>query len=72
MEQILDSALSKNRSKSLEKNQETAWVLASQRGDTVAFNRLVLKWEKPIYNLCLRMLRDGDEAAEATQEGAPG
>jgi RNA polymerase sigma-70 factor, ECF subfamily len=71
MEQILDSALSKNRSKSagpLEKNQETAWVLASQRGDTVAFNRLVLKWEKPIYNLCLRMLRDGDEAAEATQE----
>jgi RNA polymerase sigma-70 factor, ECF subfamily len=71
MEQILDSALSKNRSNSAgppEKTQETAWVLASQRGDTVAFNRLVLKWEKPIYNLCLRMLRDSDEAAEATQE----
>lgn len=45
-----------------------AWVTASQRGDTVAFNRLVLKWEKPIYNLCLRMLRDSDEASEATQE----
>ena len=41
---------------------------ASQRGDAVSFNRLVLKWERPIYNLSLRMLRDADEAAEATQE----
>jgi len=48
--------------------QEQAWVLASQRGDSLAFNRLVLKWEKPIYNLVLRMLHDPDEAAETTQE----
>jgi RNA polymerase sigma-70 factor (ECF subfamily) len=71
MEEILDSALSKNRLSSaepLEKTQEVAWVLASQRGDPLAFNRLVLKWERSIYNLCLRMLRDADEAAEATQE----
>ncbi len=48
--------------------QEGAWILACQRGDTVAFNRLVLKWEKPMYNLTLRMLQDREEAAEATQE----
>jgi RNA polymerase sigma-70 factor (ECF subfamily) len=48
--------------------QENAWVTSSQRGDTLAFNRLVLKWEKTIYNLALRMLQDRDEAAEATQE----
>lgn len=48
--------------------QEAAWVAASQRGDTLAFNRLVLKWEGQVYNLALRMLQDADEAAEATQE----
>jgi len=48
--------------------QESAWVTASQRGDTLAFNRLVLKWERPIYNLTMRLLQDVDEAEEATQE----
>lgn len=51
-----------------ESSQETAWVTASQQGDAMAFNRLVLKWERPIYNLTLRMLQNEDEAAEATQE----
>ncbi len=49
-------------------SQETAWVVASQEGDAVAFNRLVLKWEKAIYNLALRMLHHPEEAAEVTQE----
>jgi RNA polymerase sigma-70 factor (ECF subfamily) len=71
MENILDSALSHTRTlitQNAESSQETVWVAASQRGDAVSFNRLVLKWEQPIYNLSLRMLRDADEAAEATQE----
>lgn len=48
--------------------QDSIWVSTSQKGDTAAFNHLVLKWEKNIYNIALRMLRDPDEAAEATQE----
>jgi RNA polymerase sigma-70 factor, ECF subfamily len=52
----------------LETSQERAWVAASQAGDPVAFNRLVLKWEKAIYNVALRMLLDSEEAAEAAQE----
>jgi RNA polymerase sigma-70 factor (ECF subfamily) len=47
---------------------DASWVAASQRGDTAAFNRLVLKWEKQVYNLALRMLQDPDDAAETTQE----
>jgi RNA polymerase sigma-70 factor (ECF subfamily) len=43
-------------------------VAAAQKGDTLAFNRLVLKWEKTVYNVSLRMLQDRDEAAEAAQE----
>ncbi len=70
MEEILDSARPKNTTLSAENgsSQEIAWVIASQQGDVVSFNRLVLKWERSIYNLTLRMLRDADEAAEATQE----
>ena len=49
-------------------DQENGWVSASQSGDTRAFNFLVMKWEKTVYNVALRMLRDRDEAAEATQE----
>lgn len=52
----------------VEEEQERSWISASQRGDTLSFNRLVLKWEKTIYNVALRMLRDREEAAEATQE----
>lgn len=50
------------------KDTETAWIEACQRGDAAAFNRLVLKWEKPVYNLALRMLQDCEEAAEVAQE----
>jgi RNA polymerase sigma-70 factor, ECF subfamily len=48
--------------------QEESWVAASRRGDVQAFNRLVLKWERTVYNVALRMLQNCDEAAEATQE----
>jgi RNA polymerase sigma-70 factor (ECF subfamily) len=51
-----------------DQEQERAWISSSQQGDTRAFNRLVLKWEKKVYNVTLRMLRDREEAAEATQE----
>jgi RNA polymerase sigma-70 factor (ECF subfamily) len=71
MEESLNSVLPKDLGADgnfPDQMQETAWVAASQGGDTVAFNRLVLKWEKPIYNLSLRMLQQPEEAAEAAQE----
>ncbi len=48
--------------------QDNLWIASSKKGDTLAFNRLVLKWEATVYNVALRMLQDRDEAAEATQE----
>jgi RNA polymerase sigma-70 factor (ECF subfamily) len=71
MEESLKQVLAKDQTRAGEpsdRSQEIAWILACQRGDTLGFNRLVLKWEKRIYNLNLRMLQDQDEAAEATQE----
>jgi len=52
----------------LDSVQEAAWIRASQSGDLMAFNRLVLKWEHTIYNLTLRTLQNPEDAAETTQE----
>jgi len=49
-------------------SQERAWIEAAREGDGMAFNRLVLRWERPIYNLGLRMLQDPQEAEEVAQE----
>jgi RNA polymerase sigma-70 factor (ECF subfamily) len=71
MEESLNTALSKDGvcgAVPVDQGQEVAWIEASQAGDNLSFNRLVLKWEKPIYNLTLRMLQDRDDAAETTQE----
>jgi RNA polymerase sigma-70 factor (ECF subfamily) len=47
---------------------ETALILAAQRGDLDAFNRLVLAYQDVLYNTALRILGDEHRAADATQE----
>jgi RNA polymerase sigma-70 factor (ECF subfamily) len=70
MGEYMSSAISRigKSSISSDQAQENAWITESRQGDTPAFNRLVLKWEKTVYNLALRMLQDREEAEEATQE----
>lgn len=68
MEHAIESQLRRNQTADQETDQETAWIEATRRGDSAAFNRLVLKWERPIYNLVLRMLGNREDAAETTQE----
>jgi RNA polymerase sigma-70 factor, ECF subfamily len=70
MGEYMSSAISRIEDSSVasEQVQENSWVSASRRGDVLSFNRLVLKWEKTIYNVALRMLQDREEAADATQE----
>ncbi|MBN1568871.1 MAG: sigma-70 family RNA polymerase sigma factor [Acidobacteria bacterium] len=66
----MSSAIGRTSSSSVssDRSQELSWVVESRRGNAQAFNRLVLKWEKPIYSLAFRMLQDREEAEEATQE----
>jgi RNA polymerase sigma-70 factor (ECF subfamily) len=47
---------------------ETALISLAQRGDLEAFNRLVLAYQDPLFNIALRILGDEDLAADATQE----
>ncbi|MEO5953783.1 MAG: sigma-70 family RNA polymerase sigma factor [Chloroflexia bacterium] len=48
--------------------EEPRRIEAARRGDLDAFNWLVLQYQSRVFNLCLRMLSDPDEAADATQE----
>jgi RNA polymerase sigma-70 factor (ECF subfamily) len=49
--------------------QEQRWALAAQRGDQSAFLRIVEAYQRPVYNLCYRMLGgDSAEAEDAAQE----
>jgi RNA polymerase sigma-70 factor, ECF subfamily len=47
---------------------ELAWILAARRGDDSAFARLVDAYQRPVYNVCYRMLGDLREAEDAAQE----
>jgi RNA polymerase sigma-70 factor (ECF subfamily) len=47
---------------------EPALIRDAQRGNLEAFNRLVLAYQEVLFNTALRILGDGDLAADATQE----
>jgi RNA polymerase sigma-70 factor (ECF subfamily) len=44
------------------------WVLQAQQGDEEAFTKLVETYQKPVYNLCYRMLGEAEAAEDASQE----
>ncbi len=49
-------------------NDELTWVLQAQQGSEEAFTYLVETYQKPVYNLCYRMLGEPDSAEDAAQE----
>lgn len=49
-------------------NDENAWVVQAQQGSDVAFTQLVETYQKPVYNLCYRMLGEPEAAEDAAQE----
>lgn len=51
-----------------QQTQEKAWAVAAQDGDQTAFMHIVEAYQRPVYNLCYRMLHDPLEAEDATQE----
>jgi len=49
-------------------NQEQVWALQAQQGSEEAFTRLVEAYQKPVHNLCYRMLGEPEAAEDAAQE----
>jgi RNA polymerase sigma-70 factor (ECF subfamily) len=54
--------------KEIEPEEERKWLAAAQQQDSVAFGYLVEAYQRPVYNLCYRMLGDPEEAEDASQE----
>lgn len=47
---------------------EMEWLDRARRGDEEAFSHLVDAYQRPVFNLCYRMMGDGIEAEDAAQE----
>lgn len=49
-------------------SEEAQWVAKARQGDQAAFTKIVEAYQRPIFNLCYRMLGDAAEAEDAAQE----
>ncbi len=47
---------------------EMAWIIQAQNGNDEGFTYLVETYQKPVYNLCYRMLGEAEAAEDAAQE----
>ncbi len=47
---------------------EKTWIIQAQHGNDDAFTNLVETYQKPVYNLCYRMLGESEAAEDASQE----
>lgn len=47
---------------------QPSWIRAAQQGDPQAFTSLVETYQRPVYNLCYRMLGNAEDAEDAAQE----
>ncbi len=47
---------------------ETALIRQAARGDRIAFEELVSRYQSQVYRVCYRFFNDPDEAMDATQE----
>ena len=51
-----------------ESEQDSEWIKAFLAGDKDMFDRLVLRYQNRVFNLCYRFLGDYDEANDCAQE----
>jgi RNA polymerase sigma-70 factor (ECF subfamily) len=62
------SPWTEDRSLPLPLSGEADWTRSAVRGDRRAFGRLVDLHKRAVYGLCVRLLRDPEEARDAAQE----
>jgi RNA polymerase sigma-70 factor (ECF subfamily) len=51
----------------MSKSDDSDLVLRSRNGDSRAFEALLVRYEKPVYNAAFRMLSNADDARDVTQ-----
>lgn len=58
----------RDAARSLSRRQDQALIAALKQGDRDAFEQLVLKYQRQVYNHCLRMVYDEEESYDLSQE----
>lgn len=48
--------------------EEQTWIHKAQKGDELAFEQLVMAYEKQVYTMALRMVGNPDDALDVSQE----
>jgi RNA polymerase sigma-70 factor, ECF subfamily len=48
--------------------EQAGWIQQTKAGEQTAFSQIVGKYQKPVYNICYHMLKNGEEAEDAAQE----
>ena len=56
------------KSKYPDKSEQAMWITLTRQGNTAAFGKIVEKYQRPVYNLCYRLLGNAVEAEDAAQE----
>jgi RNA polymerase sigma-70 factor (ECF subfamily) len=51
----------------VKEDDDATLVRRCREGDRAAFERLVVRYQKPVYNAALRLLRDAEEAKDVAQ-----
>lgn len=49
-------------------DDESKWLVRAMEGDDLAFTRIVETYQRPVFNLCYRMLGNAGDAEDAAQE----
>jgi RNA polymerase sigma-70 factor, ECF subfamily len=49
-------------------SEQAEWIQETKVGNQTAFSQIVNKYQKPVYNICYHMLKNGEEAEDAAQE----
>lgn len=57
-----------NRQERFVANNDLEWLDRAQHGDSEAFTQLVETYQKPVFNLCYRMMGEEGDAEDAAQE----
>jgi RNA polymerase sigma-70 factor (ECF subfamily) len=65
---LYDRGKSIDGGESVDKQQEFELIREFRRGNIQAFEALILDYEKSVYGICFRMLRDREEAYDLSQE----
>jgi RNA polymerase sigma-70 factor, ECF subfamily len=51
----------------VDKDPDARLVRASRNGDRVAYETLLMRYERPVYNVAMRMLKDPEDARDVVQ-----